>query len=107
MLLLELLASCAREKRDFNQATALSAASSGIHLSELSPGGAPFSLPISNPFSNNAYAVSEGKRFYAAYSRVGCHAHGGGGIGPPLLDAKWIYGSDPANVYATIVEGRP
>jgi cytochrome c oxidase cbb3-type subunit 3 len=23
------------------------------------------------------------------------------------MDEKWIYGADPANIYATIVEGRP
>ena len=38
---------------------------------------------------------------------VGCHFHGGGGIGPPLMDEKWIYGADPAQVFSTIVEGRP
>ena len=28
-------------------------------------------------------------------------------MGPPLMDAKWIYGSRPANIFETIVEGRP
>jgi cytochrome c oxidase cbb3-type subunit 3 len=28
-------------------------------------------------------------------------------MGPPLMDDKWIYGSDPASVFASIVEGRP
>jgi len=51
--------------------------------------------------------VSQGKQLYEMYNCVGCHFHGGGGIGPPLLDAKWIYGSEPQNVYDTIVEGRP
>jgi cytochrome c oxidase cbb3-type subunit 3 len=51
--------------------------------------------------------MSEGKRFYEAYNCVGCHAHGGGGMGPPLMDEKWIYGHEPQQVYATIVEGRP
>ena len=37
----------------------------------------------------------------------GCHSHGGGGMGPPLMDSQWIYGSDAANIFATIVEGRP
>jgi cytochrome c oxidase cbb3-type subunit 3 len=32
---------------------------------------------------------------------------GGGGIGPPLMDDEWIYGSDPSQVFNTIVEGRP
>ncbi|HET8657183.1 MAG TPA: c-type cytochrome [Longimicrobiaceae bacterium] len=28
-------------------------------------------------------------------------------MGPPLNDSNWIYGSDPENVFRTIVEGRP
>jgi cytochrome c oxidase cbb3-type subunit 3 len=38
---------------------------------------------------------------------VGCHAHGGGAIGPPLMDEEWIYGSDPSQIFKTIIEGRP
>ena len=38
---------------------------------------------------------------------TGCHAHGGGAIGPPLMDDSWIYGSHPDQIFATIVEGRP
>jgi len=38
---------------------------------------------------------------------VGCHSHGGGGMGPALMDSKWIYGSKPEQIFATIVEGRP
>jgi len=28
-------------------------------------------------------------------------------MGPPLMDDKWIYGSSPQQIHATIVEGRP
>jgi cytochrome c oxidase cbb3-type subunit III len=28
-------------------------------------------------------------------------------MGPPLMDDKWIYGSQPVNIFSTIVEGRP
>ena len=28
-------------------------------------------------------------------------------MGPPLMDDEWIYGNDPENIFATIVEGRP
>ena len=41
------------------------------------------------------------------FNCVGCHAHGGGGMGPALMDSKWIYGSQPQQIFATIVEGRP
>ena len=37
----------------------------------------------------------------------GCHAAGGGAMGPALMDETWIYGSGPQNIYATIMEGRP
>jgi cytochrome c oxidase cbb3-type subunit III len=59
------------------------------------------------PFQESAWAVSEGKRLFENFNCVGCHSHGGGGMGPPLMDAAWIYGSRPANVFETIVEGRP
>lgn len=28
-------------------------------------------------------------------------------MGPPLMDNNWIYGSEPQNIFATIMEGRP
>ena len=38
--------------------------------------------------------TSQGKRLYTWYNCNGCHANGGGGMGPALMDDKWIYGSD-------------
>jgi cytochrome c oxidase cbb3-type subunit 3 len=60
-----------------------------------------------NPYEENAWAVSEGQRFFDAYNCSGCHAHGGGGMGPALMDTVWLYGSEPKQVAASIVEGRP
>jgi cytochrome c oxidase cbb3-type subunit 3 len=60
-----------------------------------------------NPYEENAWALSEGERFFEAYNCVGCHAHGGGGMGPALMDKQWLYGSEPAQVAASIVDGRP
>ena len=37
----------------------------------------------------------QGKRLFSWYNCIGCHANGGGGIGPPLMDDEWIYGSRP------------
>jgi cytochrome c oxidase cbb3-type subunit 3 len=51
--------------------------------------------------------MSEGKRLFSWYNCTGCHGQGGGGSGPPLMDARWIYGSEPRNIYASIVDGRP
>jgi cytochrome c oxidase cbb3-type subunit III len=62
--------------------------------------------PYATQFPNNAQALSEGNQLYEAFNCVGCHAHGGGGMAPPLIDNKWFYGSEPQNVYQSIVEGR-
>jgi cytochrome c oxidase cbb3-type subunit 3 len=60
-----------------------------------------------NPYEQNAYAVSQGKRWFRWYNCGGCHANGGGSIGPPLMDDQWIYGAEPAQIVATILQGRP
>ena len=60
-----------------------------------------------NPYEDNAYAMTEGQRLYEWYNCSGCHARGGGGIGPPLMADVWRYGKDPGNIYTSIVEGRP
>jgi cytochrome c oxidase cbb3-type subunit III len=78
-----------------------------ITQSLLVAGDPPPLLVSVNPYEKNGYDVSEGKRLYRWFNCNGCHANGGGDIGPALMDDKWIYGSDPRNVYQTIVEGRP
>ncbi len=60
-----------------------------------------------NPYQTNEEALREGKRLYNQFNCSGCHAGGGGAIGPALMDEVWIYGSQPGNIYSTIVEGRP
>ena len=60
-----------------------------------------------NPYAGNAWGVGQGKRLYTLYNCVGCHANGGGGMGPALMDDRWIYGSDDASVFETIARGRP
>ena len=97
---------CERERRDFklpngDQLTA------STRLTSLQPGGSSAPPALENPFHNNAYALTEGKRLYSAYNCVGCHAQGGGAIGPALMDHRWIYGSRPEQIFSTIVQGRP
>jgi mono/diheme cytochrome c family protein len=58
-------------------------------------------------FQGNAYAMSQGKHLFEWFNCVGCHAHGGGSIGPALMDADWIYGSDPRSIHQSILDGRP
>jgi cytochrome c oxidase cbb3-type subunit 3 len=55
----------------------------------------------------NAYALAQGKLYYRWFNCIGCHAQGGGAIGPALMDDSWVYGKDPDAIFATIMEGRP
>jgi mono/diheme cytochrome c family protein len=43
--------------------------------------------------------VVEGRKLYLTYGCVGCHGvAGGGGMGKPILDDEWIFGSDDATL---------
>jgi len=88
-----LLAGCEREARSFKGRTSANASTE--------PGVSR------NPYAGNAWGVGQGKRLYTLYNCVGCHANGGGGMGPALMDDRWIYGSDDASVFETIARGRP
>ena len=106
--LLASLGNCTRERRELRPAPALTgivgdmAGHSAIH-----PGGDTAHQNVTSPYQSNAYAISEGQRLFNWYNCSGCHANGGGGMGPPLMDDEWIYGSEPENIAATILEGRP
>lgn len=58
-------------------------------------------------YSDNPWAISEGKRLFAWYNCSGCHARGGGGMGPALMDDRWLYGARPEQIFASIAGGRP
>jgi cytochrome c oxidase cbb3-type subunit 3 len=98
---------CEREQRRFREFPPAGASRTAVMQGTLQPGAPlpPAALP--NPYESNAFAVSEGQRLYEWFNCSGCHAHGGGNIGPALMDDAWIYGSEPENIFATIVEGRP
>lgn len=51
--------------------------------------------------------LARGRTLYNQYNCAGCHAAGGGAIGPALIDDEWIYGDGLENIFYTIVEGRP
>ena len=102
-----LLGACERETRRFREEPPAAPATSGVRLSELEPGPTTPDIPLHNAYEGNAWAVAEGKRLYSQFNCVGCHGHGGGAIGPPLMDAEWRYGAEPENVFASIAEGRP
>src|SRR3954466_828270 len=99
--------SCKREERGFRVNPPAANATRNLRLSELVPGVHETNAPVHNDYEENAFAMSEGKRLFTQMNCVGCHAHGGGGMGPPLMDEKWIYGSNPEQIFATVVQGRP
>jgi cytochrome c oxidase cbb3-type subunit 3 len=107
LLAVATMSGCEREKRSFHTFPPAANPGSVVQDVKLVPGPPVAEVVARNPYEQNAYAVSEGKRLYGWYNCTGCHSHGGGGIGPPLMDQDWIYGSDPENVYESIAEGRP
>jgi cytochrome c oxidase cbb3-type subunit 3 len=107
LLVLFAFAGCKREQRRFRDTAPSAIPVDAVIMSPLQPGPSVIDVRISNPYDDNAYAVSEGKQLFDQMNCSGCHSHGGGGIGPPLTDDEWIYGSEPQNIFATIVEGRP
>jgi len=99
---------CHREQRDFAPAATASRRSFPVRIGTLQPGPKQLGASaMNNPYEGNAWAISEGQRLFEQYNCSGCHFHGGGGIGPALMDKEWIYGSSPANIYTSICEGRP
>jgi cytochrome c oxidase cbb3-type subunit 3 len=99
--------SCQREERRFRELPAAAQRHNRERLVSLVPGPYTADIRVKSPYQNNAFAISEGKRLFTWYNCQGCHSNGGGGMGPPLMDDRWIYGSDPENIFSTIVEGRP
>ena len=77
-------------------------------VSSLLPNHAPRPQPIVNPASSDPAAAMRGMEDFIAFNCVGCHAsNGGGGMGPSLSDAKWLYGAAPAQIFSSIYQGRP
>lgn len=63
--------------------------------------------PEGAPLVYDAAVLAEGAQIFAA-NCVGCHgADLNGAIGPSLVDATWIHGSDPEQIRATITAGVP
>ncbi len=77
-------------------------------VSGLFPGGIDTVPKISNPAVGNPAAIQTGMQYFNAMNCVGCHAaDGGGGMGPSLSNRYFKYGGSPANIYLTILQGRP
>jgi cytochrome c oxidase cbb3-type subunit 3 len=101
-------AACQREQRRFREVPPSATPGPLVTTSGgFVPGPPQPDVTASNAYLHNAYAVSQGEQLYLQMNCVGCHFHGGGGIGPPLMDDEWIYGGQPENIYQSIEEGRP
>jgi cytochrome c oxidase cbb3-type subunit 3 len=95
-------AGCERERREFS---ALPASAPQVWATPKTP--LPV-MPGSGPdIERNAYSLNQGKQLFSAFNCVGCHGHGGGGIAPALINAKWRYGSDAQHIFTSIMDGRP
>jgi cytochrome c oxidase cbb3-type subunit III len=107
VLLVLSVAGCQREERRFSEPQAASPATASIVQSDIRAGGSPVPPAPEFIYESNAHAIAQGKQLYEWFNCTGCHAFGGGAIGPPLMDDQWIYGAAPENIFATIVQGRP
>jgi cytochrome c oxidase cbb3-type subunit III len=80
-----------------------------VPTTTLFPGGGspPAEDSRAKIYEGNTQAIAAGQRLFDWYNCSGCHFHGAGGMGPPLLSKQWIYGGRLDQIYATIVQGRP
>jgi cytochrome c oxidase cbb3-type subunit 3 len=100
------LAACEREQRRFQEASGNAPAQAVSPADTVRPGGSPAAQRPADPttrdvaslYQENAYAISQGKQLFTWYNCAGCHSHGGGGMGPPLMDDKWRYGAEPVAI---------
>ena len=103
------LAACDREERHSRSKPIGETVPAGQSPDTIWPGGTqPPALDArAKLYDNNAPAISEGQFLYTKMNCVGCHSHGGGGMGPALMDDEWRYGGRIDQIATTIAEGRP
>jgi cytochrome c oxidase cbb3-type subunit 3 len=103
-------ASCDREARQLRAPPSAGAVPATVSTTSLRAGGGeapPPSDPRAAIYDDVAYQISEGQRYYEWFNCSGCHAHGGGDIGPALMDDEWRYGGAITQIRASIADGRP
>lgn len=98
------LSGCRRDRRDFSGLGP--GASLAADVAPNSGAGMP-GHGDPNPFHTNAYGLGQGATLYQWFNCTGCHAQGGGAIGPPLMDNQWLYGASAEEIYSSIANGRP
>src|SRR3954470_6975295 len=104
--MLGLILGCEREDRRLNSQQP-AAPTTMVSQVPLQPGPNVVEDTTEGPYDDNAYGTTEGQVLFEQMNCAGCHANGGGGMGPALMDDQWIYGSRPDQIFATIAEGRP
>lgn len=109
MALLALIAAsgCERERRAYHSAP--EGTNPRPALTDFQPGSA-MTQTVSDTgmaYQRNAYHINQGARWYRAFNCNGCHANGGGAIGPALMDDQWRYGGTIDQIHASIIDGRP
>jgi cytochrome c oxidase cbb3-type subunit 3 len=101
-------AGCQREQSD-TRGTPLGETVPGAPSDTVFPGAGK--LPPLDPraaaYEGNAPAVAKGQQLFTWMNCVGCHSHGGGGMGPALMDGKWRYGGRIDQIATSIAQGRP
>ena len=79
----------------------------GNPVTHFRPGPAAPAEEVANRLEESDPLIAEGQRLFHRMNCSGCHAAGGGAIGPALMDDEWIYGQSAGNIFWTIIEGRP
>jgi cytochrome c oxidase cbb3-type subunit 3 len=103
------LGACDREERHSRSKPIGETVPAGESPDTIWPGGTtpPALDSRAKLYDNNAPAISEGQFLYSQMNCVGCHSHGGGGMGPALMDDEWRYGGRIDQIATSIAEGRP
>jgi len=103
------LAACQREEHHSRSKPIGETVPAGSSPATIFPGSStpPPLDPRAKLYDNNANAIAAGQTLYLQMNCVGCHSHGGGGMGPPLMDDEWRYGGRIDQIATTIAEGRP
>ena len=99
------LAACEREERRLNEPPP-QPPTQFVSQVRLQPGPNFVADTAEGFFDDNADGTTRGQQLFEQMNCSGCHSNGGGGMGPPLMDDEWIYGSLPNQIFASIAEGR-
>jgi cytochrome c oxidase cbb3-type subunit 3 len=107
--LLALLAGCGRERRQPGAHLPVPPVPAMASPDTIFPGNAPAPPldPRAAAYEGNAQAIAQGQQLFSWMNCVGCHGHGGGAMGPALIDDQWRYGGRIDQIASTIAEGRP